>query len=259
LIYRQLVVNGCSYMELYASGGGHTELAQGLGIESSCSLAIGGSANSRILRTTLKHSYLTDKPTLYILGMTFISRAEIPILKYKLDETVHSSFEGRWVNPQNQQFSNRWEHFWKEQDSLNWVELQYKADVYSLLDRTEDLMYRMLAAVSDLTSRGHQVLLFQQADDSYMLPDHGLARLIDSSRLTLFKSVANIVHGFQWQSVPWQHEQGVTAQQSHSPKSLAIMRLNTPTTEDRIKHRVAGHHQKLNEYLINYIKEHKIA
>ena len=251
--------NGRSYMvESYASGQGHTDLANSLGIESSCSLAIGGSSNSRILRTTLKHSYLTDRPTLYILGMTFISRAEIPILKYKPDETADSSFEGRWVNPQNQQFSNRWEHFWKEQDSLNWVDLQYKTDVYSLLDRTEDLMYRMLAAISDLTGRGHRVLMFQQADDSYMLPDQG-ARLIDSPRLALFKSVSNIVHGFQWQSIPWQHEQGVMAQQSHSPKSLAILQPNTPVTEDRIKHRMPGHHQKLNEYLINYIKEHKIA
>ena len=77
--YSQLVVNGCSYMELYANGGGHRDLAKSLGIEEYSSLAINGSANSRILRTTLKHSYLTNKQTFYVLGMTFISRAEIPI------------------------------------------------------------------------------------------------------------------------------------------------------------------------------------
>lgn len=244
-------------METYASGSGHVALADQLGIVDSHSLAVGGSANSRILRTTLKHSYQTDKPTLYVLGMTFISRAEIPILKYTEDETPNSSFEGRWVNPQNQQFSNRWEHFWKEQDSVAWVDLQYKADVYSLLDRTEDLMYRMLTVISNLTSRGHQVLMFQQADDSYMLIDNG-ARLIDNPRLSLFKSVPNIVHGFEWQSVPWQHEQGVPAQQADASKQTAIIRKGTPPTAERIKHRAPGEHDKLNEYLIKYIKECKI-
>ena len=78
--YSQLVVNGCSYMGSYVNGGGHRDLAKNLGIEEYSSLAIGGSANSRILRTTLKHSYLTDKPTFYVLGMTFIGRSEIPIL-----------------------------------------------------------------------------------------------------------------------------------------------------------------------------------
>ena len=54
-----LVVNGCSYMASYAVGQGHVDLAQKLGLEHPASLAIGGSANSRILRTTLKHSYIS--------------------------------------------------------------------------------------------------------------------------------------------------------------------------------------------------------
>jgi len=63
--YQQLVVNGCSYMESYASGFGHQELAERLSIPQAISLAIGGSANSRIIRTTLKHSYITLQPTLF--------------------------------------------------------------------------------------------------------------------------------------------------------------------------------------------------
>ena len=51
----QVVVNGCSYMETYALGNGHIDLAQRikinkkLGTPIAASLAIGGSTNSRIL------------------------------------------------------------------------------------------------------------------------------------------------------------------------------------------------------------------
>ena len=198
-------------MELYVNGGGHRDLAKSLGIEEYSSLAIGGSANSRILRTTLKHSYLTNKPTFYVLGMTFISRAEIPILKYAPGDMEDSSFEGRWTNPQNQKFSKRWEHFWTERDTEKFVDIRLKAELYSLLDRTEDLMYQMLAAISDLTSRGHAVLLYQQADSSILLPKYPdqPGSLIDSARLKLLSSKSNIINGFEWQAIQWQHQQGV--------------------------------------------------
>ncbi len=59
-----LVVNGCSYMEAYADGLGPLDLANRLGIPTADTLALGGSANTRIIRTTLKHSYQTDRPTI---------------------------------------------------------------------------------------------------------------------------------------------------------------------------------------------------
>ena len=59
-------------MEAYARGNGHLDLANRLGIPKAQSLAIGGSANTRIMRTVLKHSYCTDEPTFYVLGMTFL-------------------------------------------------------------------------------------------------------------------------------------------------------------------------------------------
>lgn len=241
--FQRLVVNGCSYMEGYANGHGHNDLAAQLGIPSATSLAIGGSANSRILRTTLKDSYLTDVPTMYVLGMTFISRNEIPILK--LYDSNRSKFEGRWTNPQNQEYSQHWEEIWSERDTDKFVDLKLKFELYSLKDRTEDLMYRILSLISNLQCRGHQILIFQQADSSYM-PD-----LADPS-LSLFSSAKEIVHGFAWQAVPWQHSQGVeiAAMASHNPKYAA--------PADEIKHRKPGKHHTLNNYLINYIKEHKI-
>ena len=157
---QQLVVNGCSYTHSYALGNGHTDLAQRLGITQANSIAISGSANSRILRTTLKHSYASP-PTLYVLGMTFLSRLEIPICEPEND------FEGRWVNPQNQEFAYRWQTGWSKKESEQFVDTKLKTEVYSILDRTEDLMYRMLSTIDSLKSRGHRVLMFQQADDLY--------------------------------------------------------------------------------------------
>ena len=229
-----LVVNGCSYMESYAVGQGHVDLAQQLGLDNPASLAIGGSANSRILRTTLKHSY-TAPPTFYVLGMTFLSRLEIPICEQLND------FEGRWVNPQNQEFKYRWQYGWTQDDSDQFVETKLKSEVFSILDRTEDLMYRMLSTIVDLQSRGHRVLMFQQADNLYL-------DLLSEPRLTLFDQ-PEIVGKFGWRASAWQAEQGV------QPKDYGP---GAPYVPPDMTHAAIGHHQKLNEYLTNYIQERKL-
>jgi hypothetical protein len=227
MAYHKLVVNGCSYMEAYASGQGHEDLAAKLNIATAESLAIGGSANSRILRTTLKHSYQSDCPTVYVLGMTFLSRLEIPILENQSD------FEGRWTNPQNQKFKQHWQYGWTEQETQQFVDIKLKSEIYSILDRIEDLMYRMLSVVSDLRSRGHQVLMYQQADNLYQ-------DLLEHPRLKLFKTVANIVDGYAWRAVPWQLTHGVPPM----PGGRAPI---------EIRHPAPGYHDKLNEFLVDYM------
>lgn len=230
-----LVVNGCSYTESYAYGDGHLDLAKKLKLENAESLAIGGSANSRILRTTLKHSYQTSVPTLYVLGMTFVSRLEIPICNPEND------FEGRWINPQNQEFKSRWQLGWTQADSDQFVDTKLKSEVFSILDRTEDLMYRMLTTIADLQSRGHRVLMFQQADNLYQ-------EYLNDARLQLFKR-PEIIGGFKWQAIAWQSEQGV------KPKTYPP---GSPYVPPEMTHPEIGHHALINEYLTNYIQEHKI-
>jgi hypothetical protein len=234
--YKQLVVNGCSYMHKYASGLGHVNLKIKLGIESAQSISISGSANSRILRTTLKHSYSAKKPTFYVLGMTFVSRLELPICA---QENV---FEGRWCNPQNQEFKSRWQLHWTDQDSEQFVETKLKSEVYSIVDRTEDLMYRMLSVINDLKSRGHQVLMYQQADNLYQ--PH-----LNDPKLALLNSCPEIVHGFDWRATAYQAEQGVLG--SKYP-------AGSPYVPPDMTHPEQGHHEVLNTYLTNYINEHKI-
>ena len=234
--YKSLVVNGCSYMHRYAAGLGHADLANQLGINSVRSIAVSGSANSRILRTTLKHSYATTVPTFYVLGMTFVSRLELPICE---EET---SFEGRWTNPQNQEFKSRWQLHWTDQDSKQFVETKLKSEIHSIVDRTEDLMYRMLSTVNDLKSRGHTVLMYQQADNLYQ--EH-----LHDPKFSLLNSCAEIVHGFGWRATAYQHEQGVPATK-YPPGSQYV--------PPDMTHPEQGHHEILNTYLTNYINEHKI-
>jgi hypothetical protein len=232
-MYQQLVVNGCSYGEVYASGGGHKDLAQLLDIPAATSLAIGGSANSRIMRTTLKHSYQADVPTFYVVGATFLSRNEIPILNNS-DE-----FEGRWTNPQNQQFKSKWMTEWKQHDTDTYVELKLKSEVYSILDRLEDLQYRWLSFISDLKSRGHGCVIFQQGDDLH-LP------FMDDPRVQLFSTCKEIVEGYRWRSIAWQHEQGV-------PPAY-----RNPNVPDAMTHPFPGKHNKVNQYLTDYIKANQL-
>ena len=176
-----LVVNGCSYMYEYVHGEGHDDFAEQLGIAKAESLAISGCNNSRIIRSTLKHSYLSSSKNFYVIGATFVHRNEAPILKC---DDPHS-FEGRWTNPQNQYYKPRWEHHWTDKDTATFVELKLKEEVYSLLDRTEDLMYRYQTMIESLELRGHSVVIFQQADNSYF-PE------LSNRRLSLFKSTPSL-------------------------------------------------------------------
>jgi len=234
VVIDNLVVNGCSYMDSYAAGGGHLDLAQRLNISNGHSIAISGSANSRILRTTLKHSF-TALPTLYVMGMTFLSRLELPICEPEND------FEGRWTNPQNQEYSQRWQHGWAQQESNQFVEIKLKSEVYSIGDRLEDLMYRLIATIDSLKSRGHQVLVYQQADTLHL-------EYINDPKFALFRR-PEIVDGYVWRATEWQHAQGV------KPTSYPPGTQYVPAD---MVHPARGHHQLLNEYLTNYIAEHKI-
>jgi hypothetical protein len=215
-------------------GKGHEDLAKQLKIPNASSIAISGSANSRILRTTLKHSY-TAPPTFYVLGMTFLSRLEIPICE------PENAFEGRWVNPQNQEFAHRWQTGWNKKESEQFVETKLKTEVYSILDRVEDLMYRITSTIESLQSRGHKVLVFQQADNLHI--DY-----LSDPRLSLFNR-PEIIGNFGWRAIAWQAEQGV------EPK---VYPTGSPLPPPDMNHPAIGHHNKLNEFLTNYIQEHKI-
>jgi hypothetical protein len=83
--------------------------------------------------------------------------------------------------------------------------------------------------------------MFQQADNLYQ--EH-----LSNPRLKQFQR-AEIVEGFAWRSVAWQHAQGVL------PKTYPAGSQYVPPD---MTHPELGEHQMINEYLTNYIQEHKI-
>jgi hypothetical protein len=237
-----LVVNGCSYMATYAEGLGHRDLGKRLGLFGE-SITVTGSANSRILRTTLKHSYETDKKCLYVLGMTFISREELPICRY--DEysfpTEKEIWEGAWTNPQNQLFGkNRWTEQWSDNDTKNWIVFRQKYEQGTMVDRLENLMYQMLAVRDSLTHRGHNCIIFQQADhwwDGMLLEEYDRIRLLNNK---------NILGDFKWCAIREQHNAGVAYVSGEE---------NVP---EYLRHRSPHKHEWLNNYLEQYVRQHEL-
>jgi len=232
---QQLVVNGCSYMEAYCQGLGHVDLAHRLEISQAKKLALGGCANPRIIRSTLKHSYSTDIPTLYVVGITFMSRWELPIAE------SDNTFEGKWVNPQAREPNEKWLRNWSPEDTDLFKELQFKAVALAQTDQLEDLMYRLLSMLHDLRSRGHDAVIYNQADPS-------IPEVSSDPRFQLLRSNPRFVNGLEWLAIPWQQSQGAAVMEYPPDR--------TPPMEFR--HIAPGKHQHLNTYLTNYIQEHKI-
>jgi hypothetical protein len=102
-------------------------------------------------------------------------------------------------------------------------------------------MYRMLGTIADLQSRGHRVLMYQQADNLYQ------GHLTDA-RLQQFRR-PEIIGGFEWRAITWQHEQGV------QPTTYTV---GSPSVPPDMTHPKPGHHNLINNYLTNYIQEHKL-
>jgi hypothetical protein len=230
----RLVVNGCSYMSWYAKGQGHTDLARQLNISDSTSLALQGSCNTRILRTCIKDSYTTVVPTFYLVGLSFLGRGELPI-RAEADD-----FEGKWISINNHPHPNQqYDAGWNVDLIQQLIDLRLRSQAFSVLDRLEELMYQLLATVDSLVSRGHQILIFRQADDVY-------EDLLDNSGVALLKKSVNIIDGLKWGANAWQFDQGVKwhAIENDVPRG--------------IRHPPAGQYQYLNTFLVDYIRNNKL-
>jgi hypothetical protein len=231
----RLITNGCSYMDGHARGLGHVDLANQLNIDNSGSLAIAGSCNSRIIRTVLKDSYQTAEKTFYIIGLTFLARGELPI------NAQRDPFEGRWLSTQHFQYpgNDKCLAYWLNSDSKKYIELKNKTDADSVEDRLEHLMYQLLSMINDLTSRGHQVLVFRQPDDAY---DHCL----DQQEFAQLKKCVNIVDGLKWAAIPWQAQNGVKFEPADSIHPVGI------------RHAMLGEYGPLNKFLVDYINQNDL-
>lgn len=230
----RLVVNGCSYIAGYATGNGHIDLASRLNINNAISLAIPGSCNSRIIRTVLKDSYTTTHKTLYVLGITFLNRTELPISANK------NLFEGKWLSIQ--EHVNPYYHYvdhWTKTDTEQFIDLKIKAELGSIEDYLEQLMYQLLSMIGDLINRGHYIIVFRNPGDLY-------DEYLGNARFTKLYECVNIVNGLSWQAIPWQLEQGI----KFDPRDSAL--------GFDIRHPLPGEHGPLNNFLVEYINKHAL-
>ena len=230
----RLLVNGCSYMNGYAAGNGHIDLAQQLNIAKAESHAIPGSCNDRIIRTTLKDSYTTTDSTLYVIGLSFLSRSELPI------NSIDDKFEGQWISITNEPSLNlQYQVGWTQSLVDQYIDLRLKYQMYSIADRLEDLMYRILSTIADLKSRGHQVLVYKQVNDVY-------EKFYNESQFSLLKKSANIINGLEWCANDWQYAHGVEWDFRDAKLPLEV------------RHPKIGQFHVLNEFLIKYIQDNKL-
>jgi hypothetical protein len=224
---------------MYSHGNGHLDLANQLGIDQAVTLTLPGSCNSRIIRTTLKDSYAITTPTLYIIGVTFLNRTELPV-------GAPDSVEGAWLSFQNSPNpSYVYQDHWNNKDSTDYINLMIKSSIESLKDRYEHLVYQLCGLIDSVKSRGHQILIYQQADPVHV--DHLTDDMLDPVVIDLLKNNINIIEQLKWLAVPWQFKQGVhpDSKDLHLPKN--------------IRHPASGEHGPLNNFLLDYIKTNDLS
>ena len=230
---QRLCINGCSYMNCYHQGGGSSDLAARLQLTEYESLAKNSVCNSRILRTTLRDMYSTDVPTLYILGTTFINRYELTLLEQATDDGNWVSCNGQPINliPKN----------YKSEATLTDINNFAKAHVNLMTgkDLLEDLMYRLVCIIDAAKNKSHRILIFNTAE-------HAVDYYLHEPQFDPFRQYKEIIEGFNWRSILWQFEQGAT----YPPEDEQY--------PANCRHVSPGDHSWLNEFLTNYIQEHKI-
>lgn len=233
---KRLVVNGCSYMRNYTRGDGHAELAKLLGIDNYACLSQDGSGNDRIFRSTLRDSY-TDIPTLYLIGVTFAHRLELPIGRHatrwvSISGSIMGS--GAIYEKASKELLTKLDPEISFNDIKKFFELREKLYFSASVAVLDDLKYRIFMLIDSIKSRGHSVVIFNTAEEQIV----GMFRPNDLK-------YSEIVDDFKWFSNLWQFEQGEPWDPTDESLGLPIM----------YRHVKSGNHIKFNDYIVDYINK----
>lgn len=228
----RLVTAGCSYMECYADGNGHLDLGTNLAIDEQHSLAQSGSCNDRILRSVLRDCLSATAPTLYVVGLTFLHRYEVPIKAQATDDGLWESCSGKLLSTRD----NSW------RDNIAVTEYNtysaLRSHMFYLNESLEKLMYWLLATIHTVKSHGSRIVVFNTAES-------GVDEFLTQDRFRLL-DVPEIVDSFKWQSIRYQIDHGARCSQADAK------------LDKYVRHIAPGEHKWLNDFLTNYIQEHKI-
>jgi hypothetical protein len=176
---------------------------------------------------------MTTDPTLYIIGLSFLTRTELPIKK------TPDVFEGKWMNITNLPDPDAdYEYGWGVQSVKSYIGIKLRA--HNTSEQLEELMYQILSTVDSLTSRGHQAIVFR-------VPDDGYENLLMDTKFDLLKKSTNIIGGLSWGSLAYQYDNGVEQDS------------NDYDMPRNIRHPAIGQYQVLNKFLFNYLQDNQLV
>ena len=234
---KRLVVNGCSYMDFYAQGNGHKELADKFNIPIAESLAKPGGSNQRTFRTTLADCYNNEK-TLYVIGLTFIHRYELPILALndKWNNENHEGDKFQWINDQQLFELGELDDGITESDVRQFHKLKMKFEINSETEVLFNTVFLYTSMIDTILNNGHQVIVFNTAETTFK-------RYYHSGNLKFLERYKNIVDKFNWYSNSYQLSKGAKTSNEDIGRDMPSI----------YKHIAPGEHKHLNEFLYDYI------
>lgn len=234
----RLVVNGCSYMDVYVGGNGHKELGSQLNIPTVLSKAIPGASNQRIIRTTLEDCYNSDTPTLYVIGITFLHRFDLPIIASEHGMDKWQSFNN--ISLVDNQFPT-FDANIALNDVIEYKKLLSKFRTCSGPEVSAECVLTLTSMVDSIINNGHTVVIFNTGDISFR-------KHTNQPMLQYINKNKHIIDSFKWLSNEYQFDMGARCDPIDIQRCLPI----------ECRHVMRGDHQYLNEYLVNYIDKHNI-
>ena len=243
---KRLVANGCSFINHYTQGHGHHDLANSLNIPECFDLSVAGSSNQRIIRTTLQDCYQTKTPTLYIIGITFLYRFELPVL---VKEEEEEEKEDIIDNSKYQSFNfthdcnyyNNLDAGITINDINTFKKLLFKFISFAEEEQVIALYNSIVATIDSIIANGHTAVVFNTGELIFK-------RYANHTKLKHIKKYKQIIESFNWLSNRYQFDNG--AKCDTNDENLNI--------HQECKHVASGQNKHLNKYLINYINTNNI-
>lgn len=237
--YKRLVVNGCSYMHYYSEGGGLQDLAQSLSIEHTKNLSLTGASNQRIIRTTLDDCYSNDIPTIYIIGVTFVNRFELPILEGLERNFNHDNYKDRFLSI-NQEWTipegTKINEMLSMDDILQFRKLKTMFEMDAEVDIVVNLIQSYTSMIDSLIRHGNTVILFNTAEIAFKKYQH-------LNKLQYTRNYKQIIDYFNWFANEYQFNKGAKPLEEDLKKDFP---------DPMIRHIDYGEHKYINEFLIRY-------
>lgn len=231
----KLLLNGCSYAHRWAhewyTTGNISALAQRLGYDETVSLAVSGSSNARIFRTTLEYLTLNPDVDFVVIALTFYNRFEAPWASPR-------PIEGRWVSYSHNGVTNREsdEHLVYERPEIKrYIDDRYRYDLG--VEYIDALLADLIFFTGWLDAQGYKYCIINPCERLYA-DDKGM---FDTAKMRWIRENPKIVDIENFIANKWMHEQG------------AVCPEDETNLDPMYRHYGNDGFTMLNEFMYNYI------